>query len=232
MNRESNTYTIIYASGMVVLVALLLAFTSQALKEKQQQNEVIDKMRQILRSINVNATNTQAEPEYKRLITDSYVIDANGHKIEGEAFEINLADELEKPEKDRKYPVFIATIDGEQKYILALRGAGLWGPIWGYISLNDDKNTVFGANFEHSGETPGLGSEIDRPFFSNKFIGKHIYNQERKFVSIAIVKPGKSAVGQDYVDGISGGTITCQGVETMLHHSIGAYDKFLTNETF
>jgi len=226
MNRESNTYTIIYASGMVILVALLLAFTSQILQKKQQQNEVIDKMRQILRTINVDATNAQAESEYKRLITDSFVIDADGNKTEGDAFEIDLAVELEKPEKNRKYPVFIATVNGEQKYILALRGAGLWGPIWGFISLNDDKNTVFGADFEHSGETPGLGSEIDRPVFSNQFIGKRIYSQEGKFVSIAIVKPGKSATGQDYVDGISGGTITCQGVETMLHHSIGAYDKF------
>ena len=227
MNRESNVYTIIYASGMVILVALLLAFTSQALQKKQQQNEAIDKMRQILRSINVDATNVQAEPEYKRLITDSFVIDAEGNKTAGNAFENDLAEELAKPEAERKYPVYIATIDGEQKYILAMRGAGLWGPIWGYISLNDDKNTVYGADFGHAGETPGLGAEIDKPAFGHEFIGKHIYNQERKFVSIAIVKPGKSAIGQDYVDGISGGTITSQGVDAMLHAGIGAYDKFI-----
>ncbi len=227
MNRESNIYTIIYASGMVILVALLLAFTSQALQKKQQQNESVDKMRQILRSINVDATNAQAEADYKKLITDSFVIDANGNKTEGDAFETDLVDELAKPEADRKYPVFIATIDSEQKYVLAMRGAGLWGPIWGYISVNNDKNTVFGADFGHAGETPGLGAEINKPAFGHEFIGKHINNREGKFVSIAIVKPGKSVVGQDYVDGISGGTITSQGVNAMLQHSIGAYDKFL-----
>lgn len=229
MNRESNTYTIIYASIMVILVAFLLGFTSQALQERQQQNEAIDKKRQILRSINVETNRAQVKSEFERLITDSFVIDANGNRIEGGAFEINLADESAKPEAERRLPVFIATIDGERKYILALRGAGLWGPIWGYIALNEDKNTVFGADFEHSTETPGLGAEINTTAFDRKFIGKRINNPEGKFVSIAIVRPGRSAIGQDYVDGISGGTITSQGVNNMLLAGIGAYSKFLTH---
>jgi len=228
MKRESNTYTIIYASVMVILVALLLGFTSQALKERQQQNEVIDRMRQILRSINVETNRAQVKSEFERLITDSFVIDTNGNRIEGNAFEINLADELAKPEAERRLPVFIATIDEERKYILALRGAGLWGPIWGYISLNEDKNTVFGADFEHAAETPGLGAEVNTAAFDNEFIGKRIHNPEGKFVSIAIVRPGRSAIGQDYVDGISGGTITSQGLHNMLLNSLGAYSNFLT----
>lgn len=227
MNRESNVYTIVYASVMVIIVALLLAFTSQSLQTKQRQNEDIDKMRQILRSINVNASNKEAESKYKELITDAFVVNENGEKVEGNAFETNLVDELSKPESERKYPVYVAIIEGQQKYILSMRGAGLWGPIWGYISLNDDKNTVYGADFGHAGETPGLGAEIDKPIFSHEFIGKKFFNPEGKFVSIAIVKPGKSAQGQDYVDGISGGTITSQGVNAMLQTSIGAYDKFL-----
>ena len=228
MNKESNIYTITYASVMVILVAFLLAFTSQALQKRQQQNEAIDKMRQILRAINVDVAKAQVESEYRRLITDSFVIDANGNIIEGDAFEIDLADELAKPEAERRFPVFIATIDGEQKYILAMRGSGLWGPIWGYISLNDDRNTVFGADFGHSGETPGLGAQISVPAFSREFVGKRINNQDGEFVSIAIVRPGNSVVGQDYVDGISGGTITSQGVNEMLQTGIGAYSKFLT----
>ena len=227
MNRESNSYTIIYASGMVILVALLLAFTAQSLQKRQQQNEAIDKMRQILRSINVDVTNAQAETEYEKLISNSFVIDVNGNQTEGNAFDTELVAELAKPESERKYPVFVATINGEQKYILAMRGAGLWGPLWGYISLNEDKNTIYGADFGHSGETPGLGAEIEKPVFGHEFIGKKIFNPEGKFVSIAVVKPGKSAIGQDYVDGISGGTITSQGVDDMLKISIGNYVKFL-----
>ncbi len=230
MNREGNIYTIIYASVMVILVALLLAFTSQALREKQKTNEDIDKMRQILRSINVTSTEKDAETKYKELITNAFLIDAEGKKVDGDAFQTDLVTELTKSVNERKYPVFVATIDGKQKYIMAMRGAGLWGPIWGYISVNDDKNTVYGADFGHAGETPGLGAEINRPEFGHHFIGKKFYNKEGKFVSIAIVKPGKTASGQDYVDGISGGTITSQGVDAMLHTSIGAYDNFLKNE--
>ncbi len=227
MNRESNVYTIIYASVMVVMVAILLAFTSQSLKDKQQTNEDIDKMQQILRSVNVKTDNRNAIQEYQKLITNTFLVDVNGNQTEGDAFQTDLAIEMHKPESDRHYPVFVATIDGQQKYIMAMRGAGLWGPIWGYVSVNDDKNTVYGADFSHASETPGLGAEINQPFFRHSFAGKKFFNNEGKFVSIAIVKPGKTVAGQDYVDGISGGTITSQGVDAMLKHSIGAYDQFL-----
>lgn len=227
MNRESNSYTLIYAAIVVILVAVALAFISQSLKPQQARNEAVDKMQQILSSLNVKVDSKNAESEYKKLITDSYVVNYKGEKLEGEAFVTELAEELNKPESERKYPVYEATIDGNKKYILSMRGAGLWGPIWGFMALNDDKDTVYGASFGHAGETPGLGAEIDKADFSKKFLGKKFFNSEGSFVSIAIVKPGKSAQGKDYVDGISGGTITSQGVDAMLQSSIGAYDKFL-----
>ena len=121
----------------------------------------------------------------------------------------------------------MAGVDGQKKYILALYGSGLWGPLWGYVSVNDDCTTVFGADFGHAGETPGLGAEIAT--FSNQFIDKHLFIGE-SFKSIAIVKPGKSADGRDYVDGISGGTITSQKVDQMLFDSLKEYTKFLTSQ--
>jgi Na+-transporting NADH:ubiquinone oxidoreductase subunit C len=228
MNKENNTYTMIYAAVIVVLVALLLAFTSQLLRPKQERNEAIDKKRQILTSINIVSSNSDAEQLYKQYVLDSYLVNSKGNKVEGNAFEAELSAELEKPLAERKYPVFEAVIEGNKKYILALRGAGLWGPIWGFISLDDDKNTVYGASFAHEGETPGLGAEIDKPAFGKEFIGKKVFNSEGKFTSIAIVKAGKTVQGQDYVDGISGGTITSQGVDAMLKSGIGAYEAFLS----
>jgi len=227
MNKESNSYTLIYAGIMVAVVALALAVTSEILRPRQAKNEAIDKMRQILLSVNAPSTNANAESLFAELIVDSYVINSEGNKIEGDAFDIELVDELRKPIEDRKYPVFEAIIDGNKKYILSLRGAGLWGAIWGFISLDEDKNTIYGVSFSHEGETPGLGSEIDTPEFAQEFFGKKIFNPENQFTSIAIVKPGKTAQGQDYVDGISGGTITCQGVETMLFSSLKVYEPFL-----
>ncbi|GHT87398.1 Na(+)-translocating NADH-quinone reductase subunit C [Bacteroidia bacterium] len=228
MNKEKNTYIIIYASVMVILVALILAYTSEALHPQQAKNEAIDKMRQILTSLNIASTNADAESLYKTAVVDAYLIDNEGNRVEGNAFETELADELKKPLAERKYPVLEALVHGNKKYVLSLRGTGLWGPIWGYISLNDDKNTVYGASFGHEGETPGLGAEINKPAFSNEFPGKKIFNNEHKFTSIAIVKPGKTADGQDYVDGISGGTITSRGVDAMLYSSLEFYVPFLT----
>lgn len=227
MNKDSNIYTLLYASGMVILVAFILAFASESLRPQQAKNEAVDKMRQILASIHITSTNANAEELYKQYITDAYIVDASGNRVDGNAFDTELADELRKPAEQRYYPVYEASIDSEVKYILSLRGAGLWGALWGFISLDADKNTIYGAGFGHEGETPGLGAEIDRPEFSQHFVGKKIFNESGNFVSIAIVKPGKMTQGQDYVDGISGGTITSQGVENMIKSSLGAYEPFL-----
>jgi Na+-transporting NADH:ubiquinone oxidoreductase subunit C len=210
---------------MVVLVAVVLAFTSQSLRSYQKANEDNDKRQQILRSINVQATPDEAEAKYNELIKDAYLVNDTGEKTEGDAF----AADAVKSFAEHKYPVFIANVNGGTKYIMALQGSGLWGPLWGYIALDDDKNTVFGADFSHAGETPGLGAEISTKAFSKEFSGKKVF-RDGEFKSIAIVKPGKSAIGQDYVDGISGGTITSQGVDKMIFGSLKAYERFLTSK--
>ena len=207
INRDSNVYTVVYAAVMVVLVAVVLAFTSQSLRSFQKQNEDNDKRQQILRSINVNVSSSEAETKYNELIKEAFLVNENGEKVEGDAF----ATDVVKAATEHQYPVFVANVDGQPKYIMALHGAGLWGPLWGYISVDSDKNTIYGADFSHQGETPGLGAEISKPAFSNEFKGKKIF-MSGEFKSVAVVKPGKSVAGQDYVDGISGGTITSKGV--------------------
>jgi Na+-transporting NADH:ubiquinone oxidoreductase subunit C len=226
MDRNSNAYTVIYASVMVLLVAVVLAFTSQSLRSYQKENEDNDKRQQILRSINVKVSASEAKTKYSELIKEAFLVNEKGERVEGDAFAVDVV----KAFAAETYPVFVANVDGQKKYIMALSGAGLWGPLWGYISVNDDKNTVFGADFSHSGETPGLGAEIVTPQFSAQFSGKNIFKNS-EFKSIAIVKQGKKANGQDYVDGISGGTITSQGVDKMLYESLHGYVNFLTSQT-
>ena len=222
MNRESNTYTIIYASVMVVFVALLLAFTSESLRSLQKKNEANDKRQQILRSVNVSVTGADIEKKYNELIRESFLVNDKGQKVGGDAFTVDPA----KMFTENTFPVFIAQINGQTKYILAMRGAGLWGPIWGYIAVNDDGNTVFGTDFSHQGETPGLGAEISTVAFSSQFSGKQLF-RSGKFMSVAIVKPGKAVQGQDYVDGISGGSITSVGVDHMIRESLECYVEFI-----
>ena len=126
-----------------------------------------------------------------------------------------------------KLPLYVCEVEGETKYVLPLYGAGLWGPIWGYVALNADKETIYGVYFSHAGETPGLGAEItNRDKFQVPFIGKKAVNADNEVV-ISVVKNGKVQNPETEVDGISGGTITSQGVDAMLKSSIGLYKAFL-----
>ena len=230
MNTDKSTYTIIYAAVMVLLVALGLSFTHQALNDRQQKNVEIDKMQQILSSLRIDASTDEARTIYNDLIEDAYLIDIDtGEKKESSAgtqptdsaFMVNTAN-------NEGYPVYEAEIDGDKKYILPMNGTGLWGPIWGYLALNSDASTIYGIDFGHDSETPGLGAEITHEPFKKQFEGKSLFKNE-EFKSIAVVKKGKTVSDRDYIDGISGGTITSQGVGAMLYDNVGQYKKFLEN---
>ncbi len=230
MKTENSTYTIVYAIVMVLLVALGLSFTHQALSDKQKKNIEIDKMQQILRSLKIEASTDEAEDIFKDLISDAYLVDLkSGAKKESSAgtlptdsaFVVNVADR-------EGFPVYEAQIDGDKKYIIPMNGKGLWGPIWGYLALDSDASTIYGVDFGHESETPGLGAEITHDFFRKQFEGKNLFKND-EFKSIAVVKKGKSVADKDYVDGISGGTITSQGVGAMLYDNVGEYKKFLEN---
>ena len=116
----------------------------------------------------------------------------------------------------------ISEVDGKTRYIIPLRGKGLWGPIWGFISLEDDLNSVFGAVFDHKGETPGLGAEINKPFFQDPFSGKTIFEGDN-FTSITVIKGGAAEGDMHGVDAISGGTITSDGVSDMVKERLSMY---------
>lgn len=230
MDTNKNSYTIIYAAVMVIVVALLLALVSSGLKETQTTNVKLDKKKQILSALQINLEDQDAAALYDQYIVKELVVNTKAKilsEVRGQAFDIDVVKETAKQLEDRKLPVYVAQMEGQIKYIIPLRGAGLWGPIWGYVALNDDKNTVFGTYFSHASETPGLGAEIALPKFQQQFVGKHILNDRNEFVSIAVMKAGQNSDTQEQVDAISGGTITSKGVEAMLLNSIGQYEAFL-----
>ncbi len=228
MDRQGNTYTFIYASVLVVVVAALLAFVSQTLKPIQQKNIEIAKKINILKSVNITSSAKDAVEKYEKYIgKNSFILNYDGKKVEGDAFNVSLEKEVKKPQKDRLYPIYICTIDGSKKYIIPVRGKGLWGPIWGYISLNDDKKTIFGATFSHKSETPGLGAEIANAPFQEQFSGKTIFDNNGKFTSVLVEKGKNTSNDPHAVDAISGGTITSKGVQAMLQDCLSGYQNFL-----
>lgn len=194
IDTNSNVYTIVYAAIMVIIVALLLAVVSAVLKPRQDANVKLDTQKQILNSLNLrDLKDAEAQAKYEEIITE-----VTCEKCGLSWFEANL--------------------DGEKKYVLPVRGAGLWGPIWGYIALNEDKATIYSVFFNHEGETPGLGGEIKNyAVFQQQFEGKPVLGAAGEGMTIE-----KAGNGGD-VDCISGATITSKGVETMLHTCLGTY---------
>lgn len=230
MNKNSNTYVILYSAIMVILVAVGLAFTSQVLKDKQTENVNKDTMAQILAALKLHPEDVPAT--YNAVIKEAYLVDANGEIVPGsEGTTVNDAAFTKDLSEitDGTAPVFVAEVDGATKYILGLHGAGLWGPIWGYVALDDDASTVYGINLAHASETPGLGAEIaSYDHFRKHFEGLEVY-KNGDFKSIAVVKKSAVVEGQDRVDGISGGTITSNGVNDMLFNSLSIYKPYLDN---
>jgi Na+-transporting NADH:ubiquinone oxidoreductase subunit C len=230
MNKNGNSYTFIYASVMVVLVAALLSVAAIVLKPQQVKNAEIEKKQNILASVNIETTATDAEEVYAQNIKNAYVVNSSGEQVDGDAFNVDLKKEKAKPMEERVLPVFECQTGDGLKYIFPLRGTGLWGPIWGYLALNDDLNSIYGVNFDHQGETPGLGAEINTPVFEEPFKGKTIFDASGKLVSITVAKSNETAPAEHKVDAISGGTITSKGLQQMLLDDLTNYQKFITRK--
>jgi Na+-transporting NADH:ubiquinone oxidoreductase subunit C len=228
MKEFSNKYIFIFSSVMVIAVATLLSLAATLLQPRQEKNLEIEKKKSMLESIGIASTRETTESLYDKYIKESFVLNSNGAKIEGvDAFRVVLNVEQKKPLDQQYLPVFNATPDdGKKVIILPVEGKGLWGPIYGYVSLKADMNTIYGVTFDHKGETPGLGAEINTTPFENMFIGKTIYEAD-KFVSIGVLKGGAKKDDPHGVDAISGGTITSKGLEKMLLDCIVKYNGFL-----
>lgn len=231
MNRNSNVYTIIYSIVLVVVVGVILSVIYQALRPKQLENIANDTKKQILASARIAPEKGEDISDlFNKHIVSSYIVDAGGNRIDNSKnpFDVNVALEVKKPANQRLLPVYECTTDNGLKFIVPVYGAGLWGPIWGYIAFDSNGNTIYGAYFSHEGETPGLGAEIEKPAFQDQFEGKNIFS-DGHFTSIAVVKTGKEPQGKAWVHAVSGGTITSQGVQKMLYSSLEPYAAFLSN---
>jgi Na+-transporting NADH:ubiquinone oxidoreductase subunit C len=228
MKQFSNRYIFIFSTVMVVAVATLLSLAATLLQPAQEKNLEIEKKKSMLESIRIPATRENTELLYDKYITGSFVLNYKGEPVEGiDAFTVVLRNEQKKPVEEQALPVFRAVPDdGEKLIIIPVEGKGLWGPIYGYVSLRSDMNTIYGVNFDHKGETPGLGAEINTSMFENMFFDKKLF-ENGKFVSINVIKGGADPNDLHGVDAISGGTITSKGLEKMLLDCLAKYNDYL-----
>ena len=215
-DTNNNGYIVLYSTVMVVIVAVLLAVAALALKPRQDANDLNEKKRNILASLSAEGES------YDRFI-DAYVVDAQGNRVDGDVFA--LLNDLPGAFAAGKFPIFEAR-DG--RVVIPVTGTGLWGPVWGYVALEKDMNTVAGIIMAHKGETPGLGAEIATTKYQSKFIGKTIF-EGNEFVSVTLRKGGAKDPAHE-VDAVSGGTKTSDGVTAMLRNSLGNYLPLLESK--
>ena len=219
VNTNSNVYIIIYSVVMVVIVAVLLSLAALGLKPYQDENILNEKKTQIVKALGYDAATTQ----YKDVVAEAVILNAEGAAVEND--EQKVFDALKDVKGSREagsFPIFKAK-DGS--VVVPLYGAGLWGPIWGYIALDKDMNTVKGIVLDHSGETPGLGAEITTAKHQAMYVGKTIFEGE-EFVGITLKKGGADKDNLHEVDAISGGTKTSDGVSNMIKDCLVSYKPY------
>ena len=244
MNTNGNAYTVIYTTVVVALVAAILAFVSMTLKPKQDANIKAETISQMLTAAQFYTKdecsamgNDKVLEAYSQNIKEAYTIDLDGSKVRDlstDAKNIELQDGLKAQDKNIKggksadLPVYVFNRDGKDVTVIPVYGAGLWGPIWGYIALDEDLQTIVGAYFDHDSETPGLGAKIkDDPSFRAEFVGKRV--NVAADPAFSIVKKGTEADAESSVDAITGATMTSKGLGTAIAAWIKAYAPFLSS---
>lgn len=234
LNTNSNAYIIIYSAALVVIVAFLLAFVSSALKPRQDVNVALDKKRQILAALNIrDLSDEDVASKYKEIVESDDVINEDNKVIvkgvkggETAGFKLNSTDF-----KAGRLALYVCKVDGATKYVVPVYGMGLWGAISGYISINEDRNTVYGAYFNHDSETAGLGAEIkDNKAWQQQFAGKKITKQGYDGIALSVLKKNDVKDKTVQCDGVTGATLTSDGVSLMLKECLGKYLVFFKSK--
>jgi Na+-transporting NADH:ubiquinone oxidoreductase subunit C len=208
MNKNSNTYIIIYSTIMVVVVAAVLAIAAMVLGPVQNANIERETKGALLASVGMTVPTAEIEKAYADNITEVSVDGPDGAKL----------------------PLYESRANGKHLYIIPVSGSGLWGPVWGYVAVEEDWDTISGVVFDHKGETPGLGAEISTPKFEDQFIGKRLF-EAGELVGITVLKGSGASRGNDHaVDAISGGTITSRAVENMIRTTLAGYRSYIEQQ--
>ena len=242
--QQSNTYIIVYSAVLTIILGLLLSGSAQVLGPWQQESIALDKKKQILGAV-ISADEIAAmTPEevnafYSSRIS-STVVDITGKEVTTEgvsAEKVEIAKDYKKAAEERAYPIFIFHAEGKpeqvESYIFPMYGAGLWDAIWGYLALDTDLNTIAGITLAHAAETPGLGARITEAKVQERYVGKKIFDESGALVTVMMQKGENKDYTSDphKVDGMSGATITGDGVNNMLKAYMGCYEAYIKSKS-
>jgi len=238
INTDKNSYTLLFAIGMTIVVGTLLAAIDSSLRERINTNKILEKQQNILYAIGINdnegssvrfISKDKAPIEFDKYVVNQIYIQGSKIIEDDEAYLIEVKKEktlAKDASYNRRLPLFIAEKDGKKYYVAPIRGNGLWNAIWGYVSM-DENMIIQGAYFDHQAETPGLGANINQRFFMDDFIGENLLDSNGNFRGITVSKknldPRNEIKDDNEVDAIAGATITGDGVSAMIKSDLGLY---------
>lgn len=237
--QQSNTYIILFAVGLTIVIGGLLSITSVTLKPLQDKQVELDTKRSILSAV-MDVSSVEDPNEILRIYSEnikSFVVDYDGNIVETDAKgnpvvaeKVNVAKNSKLPQDERQYPVFQSMKGGNaDAYIFPMYGQGLWDWIAGFVAIDKDLNTIRGISFSHKSETPGLGARITDAEVQGRYVGKKIYDPSGTLVSVDMIKGEKGLPLDDHhVDGMSGATMTGNGVNAMMMKYLSSYQNFIT----
>ena len=244
INTEKNTYTLLFAVGLVVIVGTLLAAIDSSLKDKIRINEILEKQQNILYAIGINENEgnnvsfiaaEKAEEEFNKYITKQIYIQGDEVIEDNKAYLIDVKKQktlAKDPSHKRKLPLFLAQKEGRNLYVAPIRGKGLWDAIWAYVSVDEDM-VIRGIYFDHKAETPGLGANIKQRFFMDDFIGESLLDSQGNFKGVTVSKTNLDPKNEDKydneVDAIAGSTITGDGVTAMIRSDLSLYQPYFNS---
>jgi|TARA_B100000927_G_scaffold267832_1_gene242219 Na+-transporting NADH:ubiquinone oxidoreductase subunit C len=244
INTEKNTYTLLFAIGLVVVVGTLLAAIDSSLKDKIRINKILEKQQNILYAIGINENEgnsvnfiaaDKAEEEFNKYVTKQIYIQGDEVIEDDKAYLIDVKKQkalAKDPSYMRKLPLFIAEKDGRNLYVAPIRGKGLWDAIWAYVSVDEDM-VIRGIYFDHKAETPGLGANIKQRFFMDDFIGESLLDSQGNFKGVTVSKTNLDPKNEDKydneVDAIAGSTITGDGVTAMIRSDLSLYQPYFNS---
>ena len=244
INTKKNTYTLLFAVGLVVVVGTLLAAIDSSLKDKIRINKILEKQQNILYAIGINENEgnsvnfiaaDKAEEEFNKYVTKQIYIQGDEVIEDDKAYLIDVKKQkalAKDPSYIRKLPLFIAEKDGRNLYVAPIRGKGLWDAIWAYVSVDEDM-VIRGIYFDHKAETPGLGANIKQRFFMDDFIGESLLDSQGNFKGVTVSKTNLDPKNEDKydneVDAIAGSTITGDGVTAMIRSDLSLYQPYFNS---
>ena len=240
--QQSNTYIIVFSAVLTIILGGLLSLANQGLKPMQKKSIELDTKKKILGAVSDLQGKKGSEIlELYGSSIESIVVDINGELIKKNekggdiiAENVNIAKNFKKNAEERMYPVFIYHKPGDkdaiEAYIFPVYGKGLWGPIWGFIALETDLNTIKGTSFDHKTETPGLGARITSTEIRERYNGKKVFDGSNNLLSISMLKGennSPSTLDEHHIDGLSGATLTANGVNDMLESYFKYYESYI-----